>query len=411
MPTRKAPYQHKDGSPCWTKNCRRNHTHLTKATSEVDKARAKVYEAIAKIKEPEKKASTVSDNNTVRKIVTIREIDSITPIPDADAIETAHIGGWAVVVGKNSFKAGDKAVYLEIDSLLPDNQPAFEDFQKHGNRKMELEDGTIVSGYVIKTIKLRGQVSQGLIMPISTFPEINENSTPEEVSDVFANKYGVIKYEAPIPASLAGQVRGQFPTQYIQKTDSERVQNLSDEFLQSPEVTKLTWVATEKIDGTSATFIKIDGELRVCSRNLELVYKPEDNDNAYNRIANELRLADTMPEGSIIQGEIYGEGIQKNPLKVHGVKLRVFNTKNIPTDSSVNKVIDELRVPELTNISFPKTVDEAIKQADGMMSQVNSTQKAEGIVWWNKQNVEFAETGGRANFKSISAAYLIKHGE
>jgi RNA ligase (TIGR02306 family) len=397
---RKAPFKHNDGTNCWTKNCSRGHTKTSIPL---------VAEQIKKEIE-EKKANLMKNQSTqkdVRKLVSIRTINAITPIPDADAIEAAHIGGWPVVVKKGDFKVGDKAVYLEIDSLLPENQPAFADFQRHGSRTMELEDGTEVKGYVIKSIKLRGQLSQGLILPISMFPELNENSTQEEVNAVILGKYGVVKYEAPIPASLSGKVRGQFPTRYIQKTDSERVQNLSDEFLQSPKVRSLNWVATEKLDGTSATFMKIDGELRVCSRNLELVYDPNDNENAYNRIANELNLAETLPEGGIIQGEIYGEGIQKNPLKVRGVGLRVFNAKNIVAGSPVDKFLEPLRVPKL-DIQFPKTIEEAVTQADGLMSTLNPTQRAEGIVWWNTEGVEFPETGGRANFKAINNQFLLK---
>lgn len=398
--SRQAPYKHYDGSNCWTKNCKRNRRATGALVS--DEIKAELERRKAEI------IKTEETTQDVRKLVSIRSIDKISPIDGADAIESAYIGGWAVVVRKDQFSAGDKVVYFEIDTLLPNDQPIFEDFQRHGQRTMEMEDGSTVVGYAIKTIKLRGQISQGLILPISSFPELNEESSQEEVNKVLLGKYGVVKYEAPIPASLSGTVRGYFPTKYVQKTDSERVQNLSDEFLQSSKVKNLTWVATEKIDGTSATFIKDGDELRVCSRNMELIYDPNDNENVYNRIATELKLADSLPDGAIIQGEIYGEGIQKNPLRIRGVKLAVFNTKNLDNSAEISSKINSLKVPVMTEIQFPKTVDEAITQADGLKSTLNPNAHMEGIVWWNREGVEFSETGGRANFKAINNQFLLK---
>lgn len=357
-------------------------------------------------------ANPISESNVtnnVRKLVTVRTIDSITPIEGADAIEAAHVGGWAVVVRKGDFKEGDKAVYLEIDSLLPEDKPLFADFAKRGVRTQQLEDGSTVTGHVVKTVKLRGQVSQGLIFSLKEVPELNENSTPDEVAQVFSEKYGVVKYEPPIPANLAGQVVGFFPTQFVQKTDSERVQNLSDEFLQ--RVSHLKWIPTEKVDGTSATFIKDGDKLRVCSRNMELVYNPEDNTNTYNKIANELDLVNKLPDGAVIQGEIFGEGIQKNPLKIRGTRLRVFNTKNLDANSAIGMTVDALKVPSIPNMKFPTTVQEAVDQADGLKSLINPQVNTEGIVWWNAEGEEFPETGNRPNFKAINNRYLLKHGE
>ena len=360
-------------------------------------------------KETVNKISVAAQRDTnIRKLVTLRTIDTITPIENADAIEAAHIGGWAVVVRKGEFAPGDKAVYFEIDSLLPEDQPVFEDFMKRGVKTQTLENGKEVRGHVVNTVKLRGQISQGLVFPVSTFPELNENSTPEETQKIFQDVYGVVKYDPPIPASLSGKVVGYFPTKFVQKTDSERVQNLTDEFLQN--VSHLTWVPTEKVDGTSATFIKDGEKLRVCSRNMELLFDPNDTTNAYSKIAVELGLVDNLPDGAVIQGEIYGEGIQKNPLKIRGTKLRVFNVKNLPTDHKFNDTINKMRVPALTNLKFPTTVEEAVQQADGLKSTLNPQVNAEGIVWWNEEGKTFTETGGRANFKAINNKYLLKNG-
>ena len=353
-----------------------------------------------------KQAPTQTVETSIRKLVSIRTIDKVTPIPDADAIEAAHVGGWAVVVRKGQFAEGDKAVYFEIDSLLPETVPLFADFVKNGTRTQQLDNGQTVRGYVVKTVKLRGQVSQGLIFGVEEFPELTEDSTPDEVASVMKNVYGVVKYDPPLPANLSGKVVGYFPTKFVQKTDAERVQNLSDDFLQ--KVSHLTWVPTEKVDGTSATFIKDNGKLRVCSRNMELYFDPDDPSNTYSQIAKELDLQNVLPEGGVVQGEIYGEGIQKNPLKIRGTKLRVFNTKNVPADSPAGKLIDTLKVPAIPGLTFPKTVDEAVAQADGLKSLLNPQVNTEGIVWWNKEGVSFPETADRACFKAINNRYLLK---
>ena len=117
-----------------------------------------------------------------RKLVTIREISNIQPIPDADAIEVATVGGWKVVVKKGEFSIGDLGLYFEVDSFLPETDERFQFLMKSGVRTFEGE-----RGHVLRTARLRKQLSQGLILPLQLFPEINIGSalnSPEGIQFV-----------------------------------------------------------------------------------------------------------------------------------------------------------------------------------------------------------------------------------
>jgi len=140
----------------------------------------------------------------MRKLASIKKIDKLEPIEGADRIELAHVGGWKVVVAKDvGHQQGDMVVYCEIDSFLP-IEPEFEFLRKSSYKK--LVDGT--EGFRLKTIRLRGQVSQGLIIPAKDVHEIIHRSIPNlnlglyEGLDV-TEMLGITKYEPPVPANLA----------------------------------------------------------------------------------------------------------------------------------------------------------------------------------------------------------------
>ena len=147
-----------------------------------------------------------------RKLLTVRTVDAVGPIDGADAIEVATVGGWQVVVKKGEVKAGDKVFYAEIDSFLPDGNPAWQFLVDKQGRTFE---GRL--GHRLRTVKLRGAVSQGFIVPLSALPQV---TNPEEGVD-YAEVLGVVKWEQPLPAELAGQAEGLFPS-FIRKTDQER---------------------------------------------------------------------------------------------------------------------------------------------------------------------------------------------
>ncbi len=155
----------------------------------------------------------------MRKLVTVKQVTEIRPIEGADVIECAIIGGgWPVVIKKNEFKVGSSGVFFEVDSFLPIDDARFEFLHKNKITWNGKE------GIRIRTIKLRGQLSQGLFMPMDQFPEVLDflvNSYINITELDFAESLRVEKWEPVIPACLAGQVKGAFPS-WIRKTDQER---------------------------------------------------------------------------------------------------------------------------------------------------------------------------------------------
>lgn len=151
-----------------------------------------------------------------RKLASIRIIKDIRPIEGADNIELATVDGWNVVVAKNvGHKVGDYVIYCEVDSFLPIREE-FEFLRKSSYKKMGEREG-----FRLRTAKLRGQISQGLILPLNVLmkmgPFMFEFDEGVDVTEVL----GIVKYEPPIPAELAGKVKGGFPS-FIPKTDEER---------------------------------------------------------------------------------------------------------------------------------------------------------------------------------------------
>lgn len=197
-----------------------------------------------------------------RKLATLRRIKKLMPIEGADAIELALVDGWQVVVAKNvGYQQNDLVIYCEIDSFLPIREE-FEFLRRTSYKKMADREG-----FLLRTIRLRGQISQGLILPITVLGD--NTSGLYEGMDV-TEKLGIVKYEAPIPASLQGKVKGSFPS-FIPKTDEERVQNLEKEYNQLIFSSKHQLYVTEKLDGSSYTAYFNRGQFGVCSRNLELL--------------------------------------------------------------------------------------------------------------------------------------------
>jgi RNA ligase (TIGR02306 family) len=319
-----------------------------------------------------------------RQLVTLETISDIKPIENADAIEVARVRGWDVVTKTGEFKPGDEVLYFEIDSFLPISDPRFAFLEPRGVR---VQEG--VTGHVLKTVRLRGQYSQGLIKPVSEFPE----GIPE-----------IAKFDPPLPAGLEGTVEGQFLYEFAPKTDAERIQNLGRVL---PEILAHEWIATEKIDGTSTTIVNDGGTIRICSRNWE-ISRP----SARFDLADKLNLAEVLPIGHTLQGEYFGENIQSNPLGIKGTDFRAFNlykkTDNgpvcIPFDLWPAALVP-LQVPVLP-LTLPQTIDEIVEQADGLKSQISPQRLAEGIVWQGPKGFDFL--GNRPGFKAISNKYLSK---
>jgi RNA ligase (TIGR02306 family) len=376
-----------------------------------------------------------------RKLASIRKIDKITKHPNADSLEICHVGGWKVVTKIGEYTEGDLAVYFEVDSFLPLEED-FEFLRKSSYKKM----GDI-EGFRLKTIKLRQELSQGLLLPLSILEKDDEmkigiSKQPwgdqlqlgpyddaiviEEGADVTAYMC-VLKYEPPIPAELSGKVKGNFPG-FIRKTDEERIQNMTAEY---ESMKDKHYYVTEKLDGSSATYYFRDGVFGVCSRNLELadpgVFEPGSvlcddgverprKENTFWKVARELFIEEklgTLEENYAIQGELIGEGVQGNPYKIKGHTLRIFNVFNIDTQEYLglddmvhflHKInVDEkpLELVPVINYDYklPPTIDEIIRYADDK-SRLNAETDREGIVIRNKDK--------SVSFKAISNTFLLK---
>jgi len=258
------------------------------------------------VKECKGEDRAMSAVTTARKLASIQRIKALDPIPAADAIERATILGWQLVVKRGEFAVGDLCVYCEIDALLP-ARPAFEFLRP---RK-----------FIVRTVRLRGQISQGICFPLAILPP----GTPiAEGADVTA-ALGVVKYEPPLPAHFAGQAKGPLP-RFIPKTDETRVQVL-EEVLARHRGT--TFATTEKLDGTSMTCYLRDGVFGVCSRSLDLV---ESAENLFWQAARRYGVEEKLRAlgGNVaVQGELVGEGIQKNRLGLRGVQFFLFSIFDI----------------------------------------------------------------------------------
>ena len=333
---------------------------------------------------------------TDRKLASVVKIVDIQPIPGADAIVVATVKGWKVVVKVNEYKVGDLAVYYEIDSFLP-IRPQFEFLRKSSFKRMGSSEG-----FRLKTIKLRGQISQGLLTPIPA-----DISDPKEGDDL-TEALGIVKYEPPIPAQLAGKIKGTFPS-FIPKTEEIRIQNFESEVGFSP-VGERAYV-TEKLDGTSFTCYFNNGVFGVCGRNWEL---SETSDNSLWRMANVLQLKEKLTKlgkNIALQGELIGAGINGNLYGMSDHKLFFFTGYDI--DKGRRMFFDELEwvlfgldlqmVPVLEKYGFVipnegNIVDYMLKYAEGK-SVLNMEVDREGVVVRGLER-EFS-------FKAISNTYLL----
>lgn len=335
----------------------------------------------------------------MRKLATIRQIDAINPIPDADAIEVATVGGWKVVVKRGEYTVGDLAVYCEIDSWIP---TYFAPFLSKGKEPRVYNN---IPGERLRTVKLRGQISQGLLLPMSVLT--NYGADLWEGADV-TELLQIQKYEPPIPAQLAGEVRGPFPSS-VPKTDQERVQNLSGELA---EWQGLEFEITEKLDGTSCTFfLDQDQDLHVCSRNLDLKENP---DNSLWKTALRYGVRERMIELGLIncavQGELIGEGIQGNKYGLKGQDFFVFDIYRV---NEARYMSHHERLMHTNGLGLKHTplidpcagiyadVAQLLSLAEGK-SVLNDRTEREGLVFKCISNTDI-------HFKCISNRWLLKN--
>lgn len=371
-----------------------------------------------------------------RKLASIRTITRIDPIPNADRIEKAVIDGWEIIVGKDMYQAGNQVIYLEIDSAIPVNDPRLDesgDLAKRGTKEWAGTDC-----HILKTIRLRGTYSQGLILPLEVLnapsptdnmftlwaKRIKNDLTIKEGADV-SKQLGITKYdryaakaakENKRPARRAWwkfwvkpvhqerNIIGDFPVYFARKSDSERVQNLGQHWsaLQACE-----WVATEKIDGQSVTLINDNGKLRIASRNWEV-----QNHDAKQWALDNNFLKDTE-HGTAVQGEWAGPGVQGNGLDLPKGMFFPFAEFHNGQHVNLGTWAKPYAVPTLGHYKladYPTTAD-ILAHVDGMKSTINPNKLAEGIVLHRTDSLTGLPClGGRTTFKVISNKWLVKTG-
>jgi RNA ligase (TIGR02306 family) len=353
----------------------------------------------------------------MRKLASIQTINAVEPIPNADAIERVRVLGWWVVAKRGEHHPGDRVVYCEIDSLLPE-RPEFE-FLRASSFKPARTDpvsgDALPAGFRIKTIKLRGQVSQGICFPLSVLPE---GTSTEEGADV-TDALGVRKWEPPLPVGMGGKVRGLFPG-FLPKTDETRVQVLEPVLARNRGK---TFYVTEKLDGTSFTAFLRGGQFGICSRNLWM--DETDETNVLARLAKRLQLAERLAEvhakygwEPAVQAEVIGPGVQKNKYELKEVALRVFNVLDLgayrlvdyPVKMEVVREMGLETVPQLGTLVLNHSVDELVAMSEGV-SVLNPKAQREGIVLRPLAEEYDEDIGGRLSFKAINPKFLLKYDE
>lgn len=357
----------------------------------------------------------------MRKLASIKIIESLSPIPNKDRIETARVDGWTVIVKRGEFEVGDLCVYVEIDSVLPE-KPEFEFLRSKGFR--------------IKTMKMAGVISQGICFPMSILP-YGQYTIGDDVTALL----GVTQYEPTQDVDpeltkkksrwprwlmrlawfrrIVGKNKRQrtgFP-EFVPKTDETRIQNVP-EILERKNV---HWTATEKLDGQSGTFALLrhrrkilpdQFEFIVCSRNMRR-YTPDNT--SYWHVAKKYQLEKLLrswignDDWIAIQGECVGPGIQKNKYGLKDYDLYVFNvyTQRGGRMASLSARIQcedfGLKfVPIIdSGLVLPDTVDEVLAYAHGP-SAIGDTLR-EGIV--------FRSSDGKESFKAVDPLFLLKYDE
>lgn len=339
-----------------------------------------------------------------RKLASIQIISDLQPIVGADAILAAKVLGWGLVVKKTEFSVGDRCVFFEIDSIVP-VMPWSAHLCKEGKPLR------------VKTIRLRGTLSQGLALPISLLPP-GEYEVGQDVTELA----GVVKWEPYIPAELTGKVKGTRPS-WIPKTDEPRLQSAPEALAELIEM-HINVVGTMKMDGSSVTAFLKDGNFGVCSRNMELV---ETEDNAFWKtiraedVENKMRKYFPWQGGNYaIQGELCGPGLNGNKMGLDKLMIYWYNLFHI--DSGIyfpQKMLVDFCLSSNLNWAEEVFYGRQLFAADTVESLLDIAKElnyknglpAEGIVWRPVEERYSNVLKGRMSFKTISNRFLEKYKE
>jgi RNA ligase (TIGR02306 family) len=396
----------------------------------------------------------------MRKLASIQRVLSVRPIPGADLIEAVDVLGWTVVCKKGQFAPGDLCVYFEIDSFLnaeDTRYAAFEDrFTNWGTKR----------GMRLKTIKLRKQISQGLIMPISDYFElspsvrINPVVEGEDVTELLKIEKWEPAEEAASNAGGVGKVAGSKPfPSFLRKTDQERVQNYIGEL---PKVADQSFEITIKLDGSSMTVFHVnkmsphyahvmeDIEIRamkrmswlgkrwyaikkavglvqsptfvdgLCSRNIQLDIDDGNHFSQYVREHGLLEALENYGQNIAVQGELIAPSIQGNYEKVAGFEFYVYDVFDIDAQRYFSPEVAREIVQALGMKYVPVLQQEAKLSDFGLEEGVSVRDVVDNILTFaegdgmnkgvKREGVVFKSNQTGFSFKAISTSYLIARG-
>lgn len=345
--------------------------------------------------------------NTARALASIRRIAEIKPIAGADKICAYRVDGWWCVDTIEKYNVGDIVVYVEIDSWVP---ASIAPFLSKGKSPREYGG---VPGERLRTVKLRGQVSQGLLLPISPTCDMIESALFEGLNVSFP--LGIQKWEPVLPACLAGQARGNFPS-WGRKTDQERIENIVDDvFIANKDA---LYEVTLKLNGSSCSVWYKDGEVGVCSRNLDLKLNEENAGNSFIATATSTGLLGALKalgRNIMVQAELMGPDVQGNPEKLTAHNLYVFDIFDIDDQEYLDVYSRKTLFAKLSEIGYtgehvPIIARGVTLELIGIFDVATSkafvdrpsihAQVAEGCV--------FKRLDGKFSFKSINNRFLLK---
>lgn len=336
----------------------------------------------------------------MRKLASLQRIKHVRPIDGADNIEVVGVLGWECVSKKGEFKEGDPCVYFEIDSLLPPEE-RYEFLRKSSYR-------ADIDRFRLKTVRLRGQVSQGLALPASLFPEVDGVEVGSDLTDALK----VEKWEPPIPAQIQGDARAfSWP---ISKTDETRVQQ--DDEMHFLECLKgQPYYISLKLDGTSCTFIvdPRDGEYHVCGRNYS--YK-RSGSHSFWQVSDRYAVEEGLRSLGCrfaLQGEIVGPGIQGNRMGLKSVDFYAFNVVDVESGAKLH-LHEALAVAEKLGVKFVPILEardsfsysqgELLEMARGKYKDHFPDAKASE----DREGIVVRSLCGRVSFKAINNDFLLK---
>lgn len=330
----------------------------------------------------------------MRKMASVQTICDKKAIDGADAIEAVKVNGWWVVAKKDEFNIGDIVVYCEIDSWIPTSIAPF--LTKVGKAPKQYNN---VSGERLRTVKLRGQLSQGIVFPFSILQD-GQYEVGEDVSETL----GIQKWEEPEYAGKRSSAKGNFPS-FLIKTDQQRVQNirdLQDHYGESFEV-------TIKIDGSSLTaFVNGDKE-GVCSRNIEL---KDEEGNAFWDIAKKYTLLDRIRatgRSLAVQGELIAPNIQKNHEKRNSPEFYCFSIFDIDKQEYLLPA-ERVLLCSVYGIPHVKIVDKEFvlsHTVEELLDMAEGCGMFEGV---QREGLVFKSNHSQFSFKAVANSYLLKKG-